>query len=88
MIRYTCNLLQRLAAVNWDEAYHYLINQGAANRDAGNPVNPDQLDPHWMSWDTVSNLFRSSFGDKVTTEEEVAKWDNLAQTVGFDNFLD
>jgi hypothetical protein len=47
-IRYTRKLLERLAAVNWYKAYQNLIDHGAANRAAGNPVNPVQLDPHWM----------------------------------------
>jgi hypothetical protein len=84
-IRYTGNLLEGTAAVNWYEAYHNLIDQGAADRAAGQQV---QLDPHWATWDTFSHSFRSSFGDRVTREEAVVKWDKLSQTAGIDTFLD
>jgi hypothetical protein len=87
-IRYTGNLLEGNLAVNWYEAYHNLIDQGAANRAAGNPVVPIELDPHWSNWETFSNSFRSSFGDRVTREEAVEKWNKLSQTAGIDNFLD
>jgi hypothetical protein len=84
-IRYTGNLLEGQVVVNWYEAYHNLIDQGAANRAAGRQV---QLDPHWSSWDTFTLSFRSSFGDRVTRDEAVAKWDKLTQTAGIDAFLD
>jgi len=85
-IRYTGNLLEGLAAVYWYKAYHNLIDHAAANRAAGNPVHPVQLDRHWMFWDTLSNSFRSSFGHRVPSEEAVTKWDRLSQTAGIDNF--
>jgi hypothetical protein len=84
-IRYTGNLLEGSTVVNWYEAYHNLIDQGAANRAAGHQV---ELDPHWTSWDRFTHSFRSSFGDRVTREEAVAKWDKLTQTAGIDAFLD
>src|SRR5260221_4732710 len=84
-IRYTGNLLEGSTVVNWYEAYHNLIDQGAANRAAGRQV---QLDPHWLSWARFTFSFRQSFGDRVTREEAVAKWDRLIQTAGIDAFLD
>jgi hypothetical protein len=51
-IHYTGNLLKGTAAVNWYEAYHNLIDQGGADRAAGQHV---QLDPHWATWDIFSN---------------------------------
>ncbi len=84
-IRYTGNLLEGSTVVNWYEAYHNLIDQGAANRAAGRQV---QLDPHWLSWARLTFSFRQSFGDRVTREEAVAKWDRLTQTAGIDAFLD
>lgn len=84
-IRYTGNLLEGQAPVNWYEAYHNLIDQGAADRAAGRQV---QLDAHWTQWDTFTHSFRSSFGDRVTREEAVVKWDKLSQTAGIDAFLD
>jgi uncharacterized membrane protein YgcG len=84
-IRYTGNLLEGQIVVNWYEAYHNLIDQGSANRAAGQQV---QLDPHWTSWETFTHSFRSSFGDRVTREEAVAKWNKLTQTAGIDAFLD
>jgi hypothetical protein len=41
-----------------------------------------------MWWDTFSNSFRSFFGDRVTREEAVNKWDRLSQVAGIDNLLD
>ena len=87
-IRYTGNLLEGNRPVNWYEAYHNLIDQGAADRAAGNPVDPVRLDPHWNNWNTFTNSFRSSFGDRVTREEAVEKWNRLSQTAGIDTFLD
>ena len=84
-IRYTGNLLEGQAPINWYEAYHNLIDQGAANRAAGCHV---ELDAHWAHWESFTHAFRSSFGDRVTREEAVVKWDKLSQTAGIDAFLD
>ena len=84
-IRYTGNLLEGQAPINWYEAYHNLIDQGSANRAAGCHVN---LDAHWAHWESFTHAFRSSFGDRVTREEAVVKWDKLSQTAGIDTFLD
>src|SRR6266566_7997752 len=73
-IRYTGNLLEGAALINWYEAYHNLIDQGAANRAAGHHV---VLDAHWAHWESFTHAFRSSFGDRVT-REAVVKWDKLS----------
>jgi len=41
-----------------------------------------------MLLDSISNSFWSSFGDRVTREKAVDKWDRLSQTAGVDNILD
>jgi len=73
-IRYTGNLLEGQILVNWYGAYHNLIDQCSANKTAGQQV---QLDPYWTSWESFTNSFRTSFGDRVTREEAVSKWNKL-----------
>ena len=46
------------------------------------------LDAHWVHWESFTHAFRSLFGDRVTREEAVVKWDKLSQTSGVDTFLD
>src|SRR6266566_5213762 len=84
-IPYIGNLLADTAEINWYEANHNLIDQGAANSDAGHHVD---LDAHWAHWESFTHASRSLFGDRVTREEAVVKWDKLSQTSGVDTFLD
>jgi hypothetical protein len=70
--RYTGNLLERSTVVNRYEAYHILIHQDTANRDAARLV---QLDSHGLSWERFTFSIQQSFGDRVTIEEAVLKWD-------------
>ena len=72
-------------STSWYETYYNLIDQRAADRTAGQPV---QLDPYWATWDAFSITFRSSFGDRITRDQAVEKWDKLTQTAGVDTFLD
>src|SRR5258708_12206487 len=56
-IRYTGNLLEGTAPINCYEAYHNLIDQGAANSAAGHHAD---LDAHWPHWDSFTHAFKYS----------------------------
>jgi len=84
-ICYTGNILEGTAAFNCYEASHNFIDKGPTDRAAGQHV---QLDPQWATWDIFSHSFRSLFGDRVTREEAVVKWNKLPQTASRDTFLD
>ena len=72
--------------VGWYESYHLKIDANAVQRVPGSPQ--DYLDPKWKEWATFVEALRSSFSNRVSSEQAVMDWYLLKHMNSIDDYLD